>query len=105
MQPSAKLKNHVSHHLEELALFSLSKVNEMAGSEMADSHLSKQKANGSVDQNHHPQDGSRGGQSTAQSDQSQPTFTQATHPERSDIDNPIDQAIVPDSADTQVLRS
>jgi len=25
MQPSAKLKSHVSHHLEELALFSLSK--------------------------------------------------------------------------------
>ncbi|KAF8246379.1 hypothetical protein K440DRAFT_366824 [Wilcoxina mikolae CBS 423.85] len=62
LEPSTKLKSHVSRHLEQVALFALPRANEVADSDTAElnSHFSEQNANGSANQNQNPQDGSKG---------------------------------------------
>ena len=93
-KPSVRLKTHISRHLEQIALFALPRINEKAGDNTAS-------ANGSIEQegSQYEKKQLKPTHLDSQTESSSSTDTHEQQLEGSDIDDIVDQDIIPDSED------
>ena len=90
-RPCARLKSHVSRHLQQIALFALPRVNE---TEKLNSRPSGQSVRSLAEVK-----GSQSSGSAPNSELSVSTHTQERHPEGSETSDPVDQVSVLDAVD------
>lgn len=93
-KPSVRLKTHISRHLEQIALFALPRINEKAGDNTAST-------NGSIEQegSQYEKKQLKPTHLDSQTESSSSTDTHEQQLEGSDIDDIVDQDIIPDSED------
>lgn len=105
MRHSAKLRSHVSRHLQQIALFALPRFNETAGSEKAElNSLSSRRNKGDKKQPQDIEQASQTSQSTSVSGESQ-REEYIEHPnsqfDLQDLDNDVELIDVPDAVDPE----